>query len=47
MSSAPAVMLPFPSAVKEPTRVKVFEVAKFEEAISEPVMENAYCPLKL
>jgi hypothetical protein len=41
------VMLPFPSAVKEPTRVKMFEAVKFEEAISEPVMENAYCPLKL
>src|SRR5580693_10509434 len=47
MSSAPVVMTPFPSAVNDPSRVNKFELASPEEAISEPVIENAYCPCKL
>src|SRR5260221_7423256 len=38
----PPLMLPLPSAVNEPTRAKKLPVAP-----SAPLMENAYCPLRL
>src|SRR5580704_6186812 len=41
MSSAPFAIFPFPSAIKDPTRVKGW-TAPLEVAVV-PVIENAYC----
>src|SRR5580692_1161070 len=45
MSSAPFVIFPFPSAIKDPTRVKGC-TAPVEVSAVVPVMENAYCPCR-